>query len=99
MENEEINKEVEVIDKEVKNDKKKSKPICVFKSGSIKLNVWENEGKNRKKYSFTASRTYNVNGRWGESKVFGEPDILKLAQLLKLAWDKYLSKEENEETQ
>ncbi len=91
MENEEekIKNKDNIVEK-----KKNKKPICVFKSGSIKLSVWENEGKNRKKYSFTASRIYNINGRWGESRVFGEADILKLSKLLELAWEKYLTNEE-----
>jgi len=67
----------------------KKHPAFELRAGALKLTAWRNVRKDFVSYSFTLSRRYvGGDGVWRESRSIRDSDLLRAAELLRMAWQR-----------
>ncbi len=62
-------------------------PVDTIRDGAIKASIWKNESEKGPYFATTISRSYkNADGDWKESRSFNSSDLLKVAEVARLAY-------------
>ncbi|MEM8944769.1 MAG: hypothetical protein AAGD11_06250 [Planctomycetota bacterium] len=66
------------------------KPAAKFRDGSITATLWENQGKHGVFYNTTIVRSYKDGAMYKDTNSYGATELLQVARLAQLAYDKQL---------
>ena len=73
-----------------------NKPVENYRSGAIKVAVWENSGENGKYYTFSMQRGYkDKDGNWKDTTALRTSDVYDVVRCLERAYD--FAKQKKEE--
>ncbi|XHC26774.1 MAG: hypothetical protein ACFHWZ_15340 [Phycisphaerales bacterium] len=69
-----------------------TKPVTTLSDGSIRAAIWKNQGEKGPFYSVRITRTYtDEKGNYHDSDSFSGSELLRVARLAQLAYDRTLA--------